>query len=85
MAVKAKFRCNSVTAYSWDEGKTIAGKNVAMTAVIGYNVDGSRFDENEAWSQATPSGQLSMHISNPDAFEQFEEGKQYYLTFEEAV
>lgn len=85
MAVKAKFKCDSVTPYSWDEGKTIAGKNIGMTAVIGYNADGTRSDENEAWSEATPSGQLSMHISNPAAFEQFEEGKAYYLTFEEVV
>lgn len=84
MGVKAKFKCSSVQSYSNDGGQTIAGKNINLSAVIAYNVDGTRNDENEGWSEATPSGTLSIHISNPAAFEQFEEGKDYYLTFEEA-
>jgi hypothetical protein len=83
--VKAKFKCDKVAPYSYDEGKTIAGKNISMSAVIAYSTDGTRSDENESWSQATPSGQLSIHISNPAAFEQFEEGKEYFLTFEPAL
>lgn len=83
MSVKAKFVCNKVTPYSYDDGKTIAGKNISMSAVIGYGPNG-RIDENESWSEATPSGQLSIHISNRAAFNQFEEGKEYYLTFEAA-
>lgn len=84
MSVKAKFKCNKVEPYSYDGGKTVAGKNISMAAVIAYNGDGTRSDENESWSQATPSGTLNMHISNPAAFEQFEEGKEYYLTFDPA-
>lgn len=84
MSVKAKFKCNKVTEYSNDGGKTVAGKNINMSAVIAYQTDGSRLDENESWSAATPSGTLDIHISNPAAFEQFQEGKNYYLTFEEA-
>lgn len=84
MSVKAKFTCVKAEAYSYDNGKTVAGKNITMNAVIHYEADGSRKDENESWSQATPSGQLNIHISNPAAFEQFVEGKDYYLTFEAA-
>ena len=83
MSVKAKFKCASVQPYSNDGGETVAGKNISMNAVIAYNADGSRNDENEAWSAATPSGTLNIHISNPAAFDQFEAGKDYYLTFEE--
>jgi len=82
MGVKAKFTCVKVEPYSYDDGKTVAGKNITMNAVVRYGNDGARYDENESWSQATPSGQLNIHISNPAAFEQFEEGKDYYLTFE---
>jgi hypothetical protein len=84
MSVKAKFVCQKVEPYSNDGGKTTAGKNITMSAVIGYGPGGVRHDENESWSQATPSGQLSMHITNPAAFEQFEAGKNYYLIFETA-
>lgn len=83
MSVKAKFTCTKVESYSNDNGQTVAGKNINMTAVIAYNADGSRNDENESWSQYTPSGSLQIGITNPDAFEQFEEGKEYYLTFDE--
>lgn len=84
MGVKAKFVCRKSEPYSYDEGKTIAGKNVEFNAVIAYGNGGERHDENDSWSAATPAGQLSMHISNPAAFDQFEVGKNYYLIIEPA-
>jgi hypothetical protein len=81
MGVRAKFTCNKVAPYSYDDGKTVAGKNITMSAVIAYGEGGVRSDGNEGWSAATPSGQLLIHISNPAAFEQFEEGKSYYIDF----
>lgn len=81
MGVRAKFKCDSVKPYSYDNGATVAGKNISFSAAIAYEADGTRKDENESWSAATPSGQLNIHISNPAAFEQFEEGKYYYLHF----
>lgn len=83
MSVKAKFKCTKVEPYSNDGGKTTDGKIINMSAVIGYNADGSRIDENESWSKYTPSGNLSISITNPEAFEQFQEGKDYYLVFDE--
>jgi hypothetical protein len=38
-------------------------------------------DENKSWSKWTPSGQLTMTITNPDAFNQFEVGQTYFLDF----
>lgn len=77
MSVKAKFKCQSI---SGDENN----KNIQMNAVIGYDEKGVRSDENESWSKYTPSGSLQINITNPDAFNQFEIGKEYYLTFDPA-
>jgi len=40
--------------------------------------------ENKAWSKYTPGGLLQMHISNPAAFEQFEQGKEYFIDIQPA-
>jgi len=34
------------------------------------------------WSKYTPSGSISMQITNPAAAEAFEQGKTYLVTFE---
>jgi hypothetical protein len=39
---------------------------------------------NSEWASATPSGSLQMTVRNELAVAQFEVGKEYYLTFEEA-
>lgn len=39
---------------------------------------------NSDWSKYTPSGDLSITITNPAAIEQFEIGAVYSLTFEKA-
>ena len=41
-------------------------------------------EENKAWSKYTPDGQLTMHVSNPAAFDQFEQGKEYYIDIQPA-
>jgi len=73
MSVKAKFRCDSIL-------KEETAQTVRFSAVTS-NEPGS---ENAAWSKWTPSGQLMMNITNPAAFNQFVEGKEYFLTLEEA-
>lgn len=37
--------------------------------------------ENESFFNATPFGSISLGILNPDAFAQFEPGKDYYVDF----
>lgn len=66
MNVRAKFRVHN-----------ISGQQVSMSPV--YSSDPAT--ENYSWSQATPSGQIQMHISNPAALEQFEVNKEYLVTF----
>ena len=71
MTVKAKFQCVSIL----DLGNE--NKQFKFSAAVAG-------DENKDWSKWTPSGDLSMHITNPDASSQFVVGKAYYLTFEPA-
>lgn len=71
MSVKAKFKCDSITQWT--------GQREAKLSPVH-----SSSDENKQWSQFTPSGQLTMTITNPEAYEQFEVGVEYYLTIEKA-
>lgn len=68
MSVRAKFQCNSINK-SPDN----------TTAVVHLMAVTTGSTENESWSKYTPSGQLKMVISNPAAFEQFEQGKEYFI------
>ena len=38
-------------------------------------------EENKKFFHATPSGQISMGMLNPAAWQQFELGKEYYVDF----
>lgn len=73
--VRAKFSINSIELYSVPED---SGR-VKLQAVYGNGT------ENASWSKATPSGQLEMYISNPDAFivfkQAFQNKKAVYLDF----
>lgn len=71
MSVKAKFKVDSITHFANQRA-------VQLSPVHGDS------PENKTWSQYTPSGQLTMTITNPDAYNQFEAGKEYILTIEEA-
>jgi hypothetical protein len=53
----------------------IAGTQVSLSAVVGST------GENASWSAATPSGSITMNISNPDALERFTQGAEYYIDF----
>lgn len=68
--LRAKFQCNSVQMYG-DKGVEI----VWAHAVYGDSED------NKSWSEATPSGQLSMTISNPSAQGVLKVGDEFYLDF----
>jgi len=74
--VMTKFKCNSII----DLGEN--GKSVMLNAVYG---DGKENKENKEWSKYTPSGSIQMQISNDTtAASQFEIGKEFLVTFEEA-
>jgi len=78
-AVIAKFRCieakQTVSTGAWGDPKPKDQVSVVFNAVMG--------PENVQWSKWTPSGNLSMNITNPDLLNHFVVGKDYYLTLAE--
>ncbi len=73
MSVKAKFTCNSIVDNPW------GGKTAHFNAVYGQE------GENKDYADATPSGNLSLVISDGrPAAEYFQQGENYYLTIEKA-
>ena len=73
MSVRAKFSCVSVKAMA---------NNMAEIVCQAVNRGNSNAD-NEQWSKWTPSGNLTMSCTNPEATAQFTPGKDYFLTIEE--
>lgn len=76
MSVKAKFKCTGISVDEVNGGN----KYVTLEAVT----DGS--EENKSFAKYTPSGQTQINISRDTAaYDFFETGKNYYLTFEGAL
>ena len=73
MTVRAKFRCHFIQK---------ADDNSHCTVHMSPVTDDT--PENKTWSKYTPGGLLQMHISNPAAFSQFEQGKEYYIDIQVA-
>lgn len=76
MSVRAKFKCQS---------KIIHGEGESQFAALNFQAVYGDGKENKEWSKYTPSGNLTMSVTNPAAFGWFEEGKEYYLDFTEAA
>lgn len=69
MAVRAKFFVKEIkNIHSPD-----TCVEISMSPVYAGN------DENTEWSKFTPSGELTMLVTNDKAVEQFELGGEYYL------
>ncbi len=75
MSIRAKFKCTSAQR-SVTEGQ--ASSQVRLEAVM----DGS--PENKQFFEYTPGGSVDLAILNPDAAEQFKEGREYFVDFSEA-
>lgn len=76
MAVRAKFFVKSILHMSaYAPGEVCAEIKLAPVN-DGENVD---------WSKWTPSGEIAMTITNPDAIEKFELGGQYFVDFTPAT
>lgn len=78
MNIRAKFKCLAVI-----EDKDMTGdknqERVSFCAVY----EGS--EENKQWSKWTPSGELGMTITNPDAWGSFKVDDEYLLDITPAV
>jgi len=73
--VRAKFYVRAIELYN-DPPES---GTVKLVPVYGNS------EENKSWSKATPSGELSMFISNPAAFavfkDAFDKKKAFYIDF----
>lgn len=67
-AVRAKFYVEALHVRQW-------GTEIEMRPV-------TRGEDNKAWSAATPSGHLTMTVTNERASDQFAPGQEWFLTFE---
>lgn len=70
-SIQAKMRCESIT--NWEEQE-----DVTFRAVTGTS------EENKFWSKYTPSGTLSLSITNEHIFRHFQPGKEYIISIDEA-
>jgi hypothetical protein len=74
MSVRAKFRCMGIT-HAFTNSAEYSAAVISLVPV--WEQDGV----NKIWSKATPQGKIEMTITNPDAVEQFELGKEYFVDF----
>lgn len=70
--VRAKFYVTSIQHHHTHNPKTVCAE-VKLAPVYG--------DDNKPWSEATPQGQMSLTITNPEAIDVFELGKSYFVDF----
>lgn len=74
MAVTAKMQVGHI------EELHASARRVKLFCVWDSNPESPNFE----WSMATPAGSVELVITNPAAFEQFETGKQFMVTFDSA-
>lgn len=72
--VRAKFWVSAVKQWIDKDGNV-------TSVTVDLNATSSRTGKNKAFWEATPSGQLTMTITNPDAYNQFRPGQEFYLDF----
>lgn len=73
---REKMRCKfyvSEVAQTAGAGQAPSGEILKMQAVIGTAGD------NADWSKWTPSGSMSLHVTNPDAVGRFKAGQIVYI------
>lgn len=78
--VRAKFFVKSIQAMHNGNPDADQCSEVKLTPVYGSDAD----DPNASWSKYTPSGEISMMITNPAAVDQFELGSEYFVDFTKA-
>jgi hypothetical protein len=74
MSVRAKFRCLGLVHH---HGEATDKARAEIRLIPVWEQDGV----NRKWSEATPSGEIKMLITNPSTVDQFELGKDYFVDF----
>lgn len=75
--MRAKFTVQCIQKY---EG----GENLNFSAVCPDKFGENGENEDNDFARWTPSGNLSMSVTNPDLLGKFNEGEKYYLDFTKA-
>jgi len=73
MFVRAKFQVTAVKTQLGYQGNS----EIVELGVVND-------EANKVWSKYTPQGRIEMHITNPEALEQFPVGRFFYVDFTEA-
>lgn len=68
MSVRAKMKCDALQPATDGEGGTVMLRPV---------ISGS--PENDEFYKYTPGGQLQLSTINQEAYDQFEQGREYYV------
>ncbi len=84
--VRAKFRVDyksqPYAINQWLSDKAKAGIR-AVQDIILTPVSGEGAEENKKFFASTPNGHIRLVTTNPEAAEQFQVGKEYYVDFTE--
>lgn len=83
MAVRAMFYVTEINHRATQDPNAVNAQ-VKLSAAFGTYLKGIK-EGNGDWSKYTPSGEISMTITNPGAIEQFSIGEVYELRFEKAA
>lgn len=86
MTVRAKFYVsNKIESPAYgEEGGVVTQVKLAPVYESFPDKMGNACDENKMFGEATPCGEISMHIHNRAAADRFETGKAYYVDFSPA-
>lgn len=76
MSVRAKFWVTGINHRHIGDDSAV---NAEVTLEPVYD------DANKDWSKWTPSGKITMSITNPNAIAQFELGDEYFVDFTPAT
>ena len=82
--VIAKFQVSSVEHFSHPP-KSFSVKLSAVYPNKNDKDDAANFAENKSFSEATPSGQITMFVSNPQVYDVFKPGDEFYVEFTKKV
>jgi hypothetical protein len=74
--IRAKFRCMGVER-TWDSAE------IVRFSAVHSNKSGVEIPENRAFWKATPSGEITLRLTNPEAFGRVKSGDFYYIDFRE--
>jgi hypothetical protein len=83
MTTRCKFVVEEIVLGRYSKG---APTRIKFSAVYpNPELDGYKHDENHAFFNATPYGQIEIHVQNAHAAELFQPGEEFYVDFTPAA